>query len=397
MPVNLTFPKIIQAYMQGKNLRLAEETQQRDEEFRQKKLTEDIRQFDENARIHQQEFAEENKIRGANLRLAQMAAKRAITRDAAEGIIPGTPRGENEIVVQDPELGEIVAPSPEALAKRQGIFKTQAIADKVAELNATLPILDEASKKKEERAQKRALEIQEMRGKTAREVAEMRVANQLSLEDLRNRYRVSNILLRKSLQDGGETEDVELATNDALKGIYSVEDFIKLGFKPAQRTAILRSVQKAGGRILNEKETIDLKNLTALNAYIRQIDEMHDEIEKGGSGIFTNPSKLAELYGRSKEIESGLGNLATSLGGQKGAISQKDVEAQKSYIPTINPLMMGRNKARRKNLHDARQAKINSIFGNIPKAQRQAIVEEFQLEDESAIQLPPGFKLKGGK
>lgn len=405
---NLIFPKVVQAYMQGKSLRMAQERQQQEEAFRQQKLQEDIRQFDEQAKAHQQEFEETNKIRKSNLTLAQAEARRSIARDASQGIIPGTPVTDNpdEIEVNDPDLGVVRAPSPEALARRQSIFKNQATADKVKELEATLPVQEKFRINAEKRAQERAVEIQEMRAKSAKEVAEMRVSNQLSLEALRNRYRVSNILLRKSLKDStsGEVDpDVELAANDALKGVYSVEDFTKLGFKGPQRTQILSRVQKAGGRILNETDTNNLKNLTALNSYFTQILEMYDKLDgKGLLDVAGNPELAKEVYQRSKELDTGLGNLATALGGQKGAISKMDVEQQRGNLPSINPFQIGGNSRRKQNLINFYNAKFKAILGNMPKAQQEAIISEYGLmrfdEKPKKINLnDPNFEVESEK
>jgi len=238
--------------------------------------------------------------------------------------------------------------------------------------------------------------------------ATIQLADQLwkSVENEKNRINardVAAIRAQATLANKNSTKEEKAQTiNDAID---AYKDDIFTGRLPVDNQAFpkgdaglkIQTAMRANNvRMINQKEADKLTGLRTLDGFINKLGELNSLLQEGGIvGQATNP-KIKQLQ---QELEADLVLFGREAKGEKGVVTDKDIDRLKGAIPQILPGGFtsirdseGRkaaNSRRVKQAIDVYHEKFDSILGEkISPVQKEAIRKEYGIRERPKAKLP---------
>lgn len=343
---------VINAYLRGRQLRQRNIEQQQRRELMQQQLEQQQKQFEQNLDMRQKMFDVETRFKKLE---SQMAIRRAL----AEGILPGQPvmDSPDEVSVNIPELGgEVRGPSSQAVARRKKTLLEPEIEAKVSTAVKTAEGLAPIKKRADEEAverQKAVLKfksdldknnieaLERVRQAGRKELLNMRMKSEIDAIHLRGRYAKEVAKIRKADDVTLDEESIGNFIRDSAAGVNTLEEWPKLGLNQGQRLVVTENMQNRGLQPLDNKTRDQLTVLSPqgkLRAYLESFKTIAAQLQANPERYFNPLDSIHDAIGR---LKSQLPLLASDVtfGGQKGALSQKDVDAMQSYSVRLRGIL----------------------------------------------------------
>lgn len=372
MPVQLIFPEIIQAYLQGKQIRMREEEFQKEQEFKQQQATEQQRQFSEEMAHRQEQFGAEQKFREASFGLTKQQAALQFRDAIAKGLLPGTPvEGTEELQADIPGLGPITAPSPKAYAETQAQLgaPTRQAETEAAIKRAVQSFIQTVPGRKEIEQQKGEIDAI-LQGK--QDEADYKRA--IDVANITGRYRLSaSKIAREHEVDpdtlAGTAEMVEIGDLPMPAGKFGQA---VLGLMIQQKTIPVPPKIAQAFR----------SDVAKVNVIISQMDDLLEANKRsfGGGvakvrGAVEKQIGITELGDSLNRLNAQMGTTAPMFGGESGArLSDKDRERMDKLELNLGVSYLI-NKANLVEMKDLFNKTVNIKFGNLGDSQKKRLFD----------------------
>ncbi len=341
MPVDTSaINSILAAWQAGIKFRQEKENRIAQQMYQQQKLEQDAQQFKEQMALSKERFVAENELHKGQYKLDEVKMKAMIADMLSQGKIAGTPNASNTQQTVDTGLGgpSFAAPTPQAQLGQQvtaintlAPAQANAAGQKAGAVQAaTLPGQLELASTKANLDLEKRLTVEEARAATSKDIAELHNKGLIDAAKIRGRYAIDVANIRKQtntidLDDPG----VQNAMKDLAAGVISTGDLLKNGYTMAQRKAVNDALTARNLVPVNEQTKTNLQKLSPIKGIYEDVVKLRDMIKNDTIKASLPFSDARALKDR---IDGRLAILATGIGGQRGAISQKDVDAMRGYV-----------------------------------------------------------------
>lgn len=390
MPIQNIGSDVIQAFLAGQRIKQEREQLAQQKQLKEEELVQQARQFQQQLQATREHYQAVAKQADATFNLGLVRARTAAQNALGQGNIAPTSETPDTVTANLPLIGEISAPNP----KKKAADKSEAAVKQAVDIaTQTAPI---KTKQAVDQAQAltpiindRAKFIEDLKNQHAMDLLHERESGQVKLEDLRHRYRLGENEQRQNLKNKGaiglDPQGLSNVIQDLSIGATTLDELPKTGFSSQERQLILGTARKQNILPIDNKTKADLQNMGAATQIFHQVQDLNNMLKQSGSLL--NPRKLLAEKAMQSRIIGALGNLATALGGQKGMLSQRDVDAMKGYVvkfsweaadPTLNDKVVS-------DFAKVLQGKLKTNLPGMSKTQRQALAQAYNLLPEDYV------------
>jgi hypothetical protein len=316
--------------------------------------------------------------------------------DRAPNVVPGTP----EHVINDSALRYITKNTEFGPVQLEGVRDFVDVeADKRAAFQAQTPLVADragqvagaeidAQMPKIEAQFAQQIGLQNMRNEQALILEAARLEKAKELEGLRHKNNVArdsvNNASRRSIAEmrlKGQAVDpnaVELSMHRILTGDDTVESLAKQ-LPIGKRKSFTDAAQASGIKVLRDQDIKDLAGLQML----QQVYEKYSELAVEANKPVPWPGKLMNLKA---EADTLLGQLAKSHGGDKGALSNQDVQRAKGNEPSWRADLFesGANERKLKNIKNVIDTVTKRVTFDMKPEQAKILLEKFSINTATA-------------
>ncbi len=402
MPLDMSGPNsIIAAFMAGQRLkfqrdRAAQQDIQKQQELQEQQRQHDMMQkrFDAELKNRENEFTAKQQVDKAQLELAIANSRMQIAQQMGTMMAPDDAAEEDTQRMNfGPALGnEMRVLTPEAMARRAkpiaNLKKDTAVqqANEIA-AGGVQPAIDKAKGIGEVTlpVQKQLIDAKTIAKMSELEVAAtLRHANAMQEIQLRERLRKNTALDIAAVKNKYklDSDQLDQAQFDAVsqgvkEGRLSFEDLVK-GQKQGPRQVLVGKLAQEGYYPVRDTERRDIAALSTMNAMYRDAEELNKAIKAGN---YTEAMVLKQSFIAKR------GTLASVLGGQKGAISERDVQAMDAYMqniivdPKVPFAKSKANDLRVKQLGKDIATKQNAILSRFKFPQQRTLIKAYDMID----------------
>ena len=357
---------VLEAFLGGQKNKMQREQQVAQNAVQQEKLkleqqqqTQQAQQFNQQLQSHQNEFRVTQKLREADYEFKVGIAKEAMRR---QQIAAGS-KGEAKIVRNDDGSFTL-----DAFNSPQEAGQTKAA---IAQ-----PALDAQQEKAVALQNNQAgnqIGLHAVDNTARKEAATQHETFLLALEDKRaaNALKVAQIkAAKKAASAAGIEGDISQDLEDIKDGMLTYETIKEAKMSAMEIKRLRLAAQKEGAVILSIQGTKDLNNLGEFGNIYSLAKDYKKALEE------RRLLDARNIYGT---LQSTLGTLAKTVGSEKGALTQRDVERQAQNIPTIEGTLTGQNDARLERLFNFYNVKVSMATKGMSDEQKQRIIEKHGL------------------
>jgi hypothetical protein len=388
---------VTDAFLRGREIRDRRIAQQQQFELQKSELAQQAQKLEQAWKISENTLAETKKLHDAQIKKMEadigvaVQKSRLETADAFQkGLIkpdPNAPGGWTET-----ELGTAArTASGNKVAEANAL-----IAPKIAEQQALIP-----GKIEEERQKGTIKSLNEMtvagnkamldditlKEKQKFEADQRAKDREVRREGIKARtdFTLNNKAAAKEEKKAAMDDLVNNFMPDVIAGRLAVDN---PAFPKSDTGAKLQSVIRGQGyRLLNQNQIADLNLLPRVHAFLDKIDALNKELQTGNP---LTQSLNPEIKRLQNEIETDLVLVGRSFKGERGTVSDKDINRLRGLIPQILPggalsafqqeANKKANDRRAKDAHEMYHSRVDQLIGpSTKKEQRDSIMQEYGL------------------
>jgi len=218
-------------------------------------------------------------------------------------------------------------------------------------------------------------------------------ANRISNEKIAKghdaaRLEAARMQAASRLAKGLKNDGVEILASDltnVINGNFTQQRLQSL-YGSKVRQAIVRHATAAGIKPLDDADALTLKSSTAINETIKNVQHLSKLYNEGYD------KHASEITALTETINGVLGNVARGVAGEKGVLTQPDIERVQQMLPTwfgkVKSGIFNRftgekfdiNDTKVKELINYNKAKYKSVLYGMPDFQLQEIITKHGLE-----------------
>lgn len=162
------------------------------------------------------------------------------------------------------------------------------------------------------------LAVAQERSNSTREAAQIRANATLNAAAMR--------LAAKSKESGAAASDPTIMRG-IISGDYAIDDLPKL-FPVKERSAVVHAAAQDGIKILRKEDVSSLDRAGIISQVVENVQKLADLYK---SGYMKNAAQISQVRA---SIEGVLGQPARGIAGEKGVLTQKDIERVQKMLPS---------------------------------------------------------------
>lgn len=387
MPIQNIGADIVQAFLAGRRIKLQQDALRQQQEFAQQKFEQDQQQFEQELKRKNEEFKLTQALDQAKYNKSLFDARVKGGEALAQGHLSPTTVTDEAYEAEIPEIGTIRIPNPEIRKNKDSERK---INEAVKQFTAlTLPTAQRAGQvaqaqnpalmERTEKQQAGQLENQKIIKELEAKEADKRFKERVYLQDRRDANAMARAQVRrKSNEVDFAPEETNVAIKNLADGSTTLEELTKSGYTQSERKHLIQEMGRRNLKPLNNQTKTSLQQMQAVKNIFEQVTRLRDMIKESPYESTIPFSTARGLAGR---INAQLGTMASQVGGQKGAISLKDVKAMEAYVakfsygianPKVNDEIVN-------DFEKLLRSKQNSLMPNFSPAQKRILNETYNL------------------
>lgn len=398
MPVDVSpINTIIQAYQTGVARRQQAEQFKQEQELKRQQLEQEAELQKQN--LERQALAQKatQKYQEADLALKKATLGQNIQQQTLQsGVTPAGYEVKNinpdffgesaNITYQNPLTGEQFT-----VPDTRSYFQQQAENQRIAlQPQTEAKQIIEAAKQQAEQIRQEAIKNKDLERAVALEGYKAQLQSLKSAEDYKRAIDVAKIkAAASSASKAIPAADLDVAVQGLANGTYTVEDLPRLGIPAASRLNVLKSLRDQGIAPLKKEQVGKIQEISSVFDLYKKARQLADAVAP------TNTSPAASLFQGAKhkldpgiraledELTGKLGQVARVISGEKGMLSNKDIERSRGLFPSIYQTNEV-NQRRLKEFQAAIKDRIDKLTTNMSSAQREQILKQYGIDTETS-------------
>lgn len=225
------------------------------------------------------------------------------------------------------------------------------------------------------------------KSKIAGEQERARFANNAAIEEMRNTFRLGQIdakgawdekiaRLRKSV--GGDVKDAEIEPlfGQLNNGTITLESLSRI-VPQKSRLRIINAAKENGVTVLRDDQIKRIRGLSIVAQVFKKYTALKEAFDN---------NEMVKAYNLSNEADALLGNMARIIGGEKGVLTQRDIERASGAKPGFiaGKVEAEANNRRMADLKSYYSGEVKAIIGAVSPEQKKAIADTFGLIPDDA-------------